>query len=206
MALAGLIRPTVGTVAFQGNPVDRPSRERGVVFQDLALLPWRTVEANIGHGLAIAKVPKAQRRERVASLVQAMGLHGFERHYLHQLSGGMRQRVAIARTWAPDPPAILMDEPFGAVDAQTRLSLQQQLLDFTRGSRKTLVFITHSVEEALFLGTDVAIMTRRPGRIKELIHIDRDGLPPDYREFMHDQTIVDLHEHVLGQVRSEVDQ
>ena len=147
-------------------PVRGPGRERGVVFQELAILPWRTVRRNIGHGLEIAGVPRAERERTVARLIELTGLTGFEDRYPHELSGGMRQRVAVARTWAADPDVILMDEPFAAVDAMTRLTLQEELVRLCAATSKTVFFITHSVDEAVFLGDRVLVMTRRPGRIK----------------------------------------
>ena len=152
-----------------------PGRERGVVFQELAILPWRTVRRNIGHGLEIAGVPRAERERTVARLIELTGLAGFEDRYPHELSGGMRQRVAVARTWAADPDVILMDEPFAAVDAMTRLTLQEELVRLCAATRKTVFFITHSVDEAVFLGDRVLVMTRRPGRIKAMIDVPRGG-------------------------------
>ena len=127
-ALAGFIRPSEGDILCEGRPVRGPGRERGVVFQELAILPWRTVRRNIGHGLEIARAPRAERERTVARLIELTGLTGFEERYPHELSGGMRQRVAVARTWAADPDVILMDEPFAAVDAMTRLTLQEELV------------------------------------------------------------------------------
>lgn len=202
--IAGLTRPTSGVATFQGRPIDGPSPERGVVFQELALLPWRTVRRNIGHGLEIAGVRKPVREQRVAELIQTIGLTGFEDHYPHELSGGMRQRVAVARTWATDPTAILMDEPFGAVDAQTRLSLQQELLSMAAGSRKAILFITHSVEEAVFLGDRVVVMSRRPGVIKEDVRIDRARDQRTLEEFLADPEIHEIQSHIMRAVREEV--
>jgi NitT/TauT family transport system ATP-binding protein len=162
---AGLTKPTHGQALYRGKPIEGPSRERGMVFQELAVLPWRTVEQNIGHGLEIARTPKAAREERVRELIELVGLTGFEKRYPNQLSGGMKQRVAVARTWATDPPVILMDEPFAAVDAITRLTLQEELLRLAQSTHKTVVFITHNVEEAVFLGDYVVAMTVRPGRV-----------------------------------------
>ena len=165
-ALAGFIRPTEGTIECDGKPVRGPGRDRGVVFQELAILPWRTVRRNIGHGLEIVGMPRAEREQRVKRLIDLTGLTGFEDRYPHELSGGMRQRVAVARTWAADPDVILMDEPFAAVDAMTRLTLQEELGRLCASTRKTVFFITHSVDEAVFLADRVLVMTRRPGRIK----------------------------------------
>ncbi len=142
-----------------------------MVFQELAILPWRTVRRNIGHGLEIAGVPRAERERTVARLIELTGLAGFEDRYPHELSGGMRQRVAVARTWAADPDVILMDEPFAAVDAMTRLTLQEELVRLCAATSKTVFFITHSVDEAVFLADRVLVMTRRPGRIKAMIDV-----------------------------------
>ena len=162
-ALAGFIRPTEGTILCDGKLVHGPGRERGVVFQELAILPWRTVRRNIGHGLEIARRAAGRARGKSRAADRADGLHGFEDRYPHELSGGMRQRVAVARTWAADPDVILMDEPFAAVDAMTRLTLQEELVRLCAATRKTVFFITHSVDEAVFLGDRVLVMTRRPG-------------------------------------------
>ena len=160
---------------MKGSLITKPGRDRGVVFQELAILPWRTVSRNIGHGLEIQKVNKAEREQTVAELTELVGLKGFEDHYPHQLSGGMKQRVAVARTWASNPEIILMDEPFAAVDAMTRQTLQEELIRLTVETGKTVFFITHSVEEAVFLGDRVIALAARPGRVKasvlSLIHI-----------------------------------
>jgi NitT/TauT family transport system ATP-binding protein len=203
-ALAGFIRPTEGTIYCDGKPVREPGRERGVVFQELAILPWRTVRRNIGHGLEIARVPKAEREATVARLVDLMGLSGFEDRYPHELSGGMRQRVAVARTWAADPDVILMDEPFAAVDAMTRLTLQEELGRLCAATRKTVFFITHSVDEAVFLGDRVLVMTRRPGTIKAEIALPRQGTGGrDWESFTTDPEMQAVTERVLRLVRAE---
>src|ERR671929_399161 len=172
-AIAGFILPSEGTIHCDGKLVRGPGRERGVVFQELAILPWRTVRRNIAHGLEIARVPRAERVRTVDRLIALMGLAGFENRYPHELSGGMKQRVAVARTWAADPDVILMDEPFAAVDAMTRLTLQEELARLCAATRKTVFFITHSVDEAVFLGDRVLVMTRRPGRIKMQLTVPR---------------------------------
>lgn len=202
-AIAGLIRPTAGTVTSNGVVVKGPGKDRGVVFQDLAILPWRTVKRNVAHGLEIQKMPRAEREERVAYLIELMGLKGFEDHYPHQLSGGMKQRVAVARTWAPAPPAILMDEPFAAVDAQTRITLQEELLRISTISNCSLMFITHNVDEAIFLGDRVVVMSQRPGRIKEIVKVN---VPRAERsvETMSDPAFLEQAETVLRMVREEV--
>jgi NitT/TauT family transport system ATP-binding protein len=203
-AIAGFIRPSEGTVECDGKPVRGPGRERGVVFQELAILPWRTVRRNIGHGLEIMRMPRAQREARVRRLIELTGLTGFEHRYPHELSGGMRQRVAVARTWAADPDVILMDEPFAAVDAMTRLTLQEELARLCAGSRKTVLFITHSVDEAVFLGDRVLVMTRRPGRIKREIKIARqDDGARNWLAFKGRLDMQEIVEQVLLSVREE---
>jgi NitT/TauT family transport system ATP-binding protein len=166
--LAGLIQPTEGD---DGRPVTGPGPDRGVVFQEFAILPWRTVERNIAHGLEIQGVPKAERAAVVRRFVELVGLTGFERKYPHELSGGMKQRVAVARTLAANPQVILMDERFAAVDAQTRLTLQEELNAIARATRKTILFVTHNVEEAVFLGDRCCVLSRRPGRVKALVPV-----------------------------------
>jgi ABC-type nitrate/sulfonate/bicarbonate transport system ATPase subunit len=203
-ALAGFIRPTEGTIECDGKPVTGPGRERGVVFQELAILPWRTVRRNIGHGLEIAGMARAAREQRVRRLIDLTGLSGFEDRYPHELSGGMRQRVAVARTWAADPDVILMDEPFAAVDAMTRLTLQEELTRLTAATRKTVFFITHSVDEAVFLGDRVLVMTRRPGRIKREIAIPRRDVDArNWESFKIDAEMQAIVEQVLLLVREE---
>ncbi|MDB5602593.1 MAG: hypothetical protein JWN71_4637 [Xanthobacteraceae bacterium] len=203
-ALAGFIRPTEGTLTCDGKPIRGPGRERGVVFQELAILPWRTVRRNIGHGLEIARVPRAEREEKVARLIGLMGLAGFEDRYPHELSGGMRQRVAVARTWAADPDVILMDEPFAAVDAMTRLTLQEELGRLCAATQKTVFFITHSVDEAVFLGDRVLVMTRRPGTIKAVIDVPRRAAGGrDWESFTTDPEMQSIAERVLKLVRAE---
>ncbi|MPZ89219.1 MAG: ATP-binding cassette domain-containing protein [Nitriliruptorales bacterium] len=201
--VAGFVQAIEGTVLCRGEPVVGPSRERGLVFQELAILPWRTVRRNIAHGLELVKVPKAEREERVSSLIHQVGLAGFDHHYPHQLSGGMRQRVAVARTWAADPAIILMDEPFGAVDAMTRLTLQEQLNDLCVKSSRTVLFITHSVDEAVFLADRVVVMTRRPGKIKETLTVDVARQRRDWDYFNSDRLLTGLVDQALKLVREE---
>jgi len=202
-AIAGFIRPTEGTITCDGKPVQGPGRERGVVFQELAILPWRTVRRNIGHGLEIAGVSRQERDNTVRRLIELTGLTGFEERYPHELSGGMRQRVAVARTWAADPDVILMDEPFAAVDAMTRLTLQEELARLCAATRKTVFFITHSVDEAVFLGDRVLVMTRRPGRIKAEIAVPGRASGRDWESFTADPAMQGIAERVLKMVREE---
>jgi NitT/TauT family transport system ATP-binding protein len=203
-AIAGFIRPTEGTIQCDGKLVRGPGRERGVVFQELAILPWRTVRRNIGHGLEIIGMPRAEREQRVKRLIDLTGLTGFEHRYPHELSGGMRQRVAVARTWAADPDVILMDEPFAAVDAMTRLTLQEELARLCAATRKSVFFITHSVDEAVFLGDRVLVMTRRPGRIKrEIIVGRREAGTRNWESFKTHPEMQAIVEQVLLLVREE---
>ncbi|WP_250494839.1 ABC transporter ATP-binding protein [Caballeronia sp. GAWG1-1] len=170
--LAGLVPQTAGEITVDGEPVSAARQKLGVVFQGYALFPWRTVRKNVETGLEIRGVKAVQRRSEAERFLRLVGLLDFADHYPHQLSGGMRQRVAIARVLAYGPEILLMDEPFGALDAQTRESLQQELLAIWEQSAKTVVFVTHSIDEAIFLADRVAIMGRAPGRVKEIIDID----------------------------------
>ena len=203
-AIAGFIAPSEGKILCDGKPVTVPGRERGVVFQELAILPWRTVRRNIAHGLEIARVPRAERDRTVARLIGLMNLNGFEDRYPHELSGGMRQRVAVARTWAADPEIILMDEPFAAVDAMTRLTLQEELARLCAATKKTVFFITHSVEEAVFLADRVLVMTKRPGTIKAVLDVPRtDRGGRDWDSFTADPVMRGIAEQVMHLVHAE---
>ena len=202
--VAGLTRPTAGRVLLNGREVSGPGRDRGMVFQEFAILPWRTVDANIGHGLEIQGVPKAERAERVRSFVELVGLTGFEKKYPHELSGGMRQRVAVARTLAADPEVMLMDEPFAAVDAQTRMTLQDELLRIAEATRKTIILVTHSVDEAVFLGDRVVVISRRPGRVKETFDVPVPRTRRSWAEVEQDPGFIACRAEVLASVRAEV--
>ena len=168
---AGLEFPTSGSVTVGGKPVAGPGPDRSVVFQQFALFPWKTVAENIDFGLRAVKIAVEERRERIRRYIELMGLQGYESAFPHQLSGGMQQRVAIARSYVLDPDVLLMDEPFGALDAQTRVVMQEELVKLARLSPRTVLFITHAVEEAVYLADRVVVMTRRPGRIGEIIDV-----------------------------------
>ena len=168
---AGLISPTSGVIRINGRAVTGPGPDRAVVFQDYALFPWMTVSENAEFGLAARGLDPARRRQISSELLRVVGLAEFAEKYPHHLSGGMKQRVSIARALAVDPVLLLMDEPFGALDAQTRYVMQQELLRIWRAYRKTVLFVTHSIEEALYLGDRVLIMTARPGRIKAELRV-----------------------------------
>jgi NitT/TauT family transport system ATP-binding protein len=165
-AIAGFIQPSTGEIVVEGRPVREPGPERGVVFQEYAIFPWMTVARNIAFGLEIKGVAAAETRERVDLLLETLGLREFRDRFPKDLSGGMRQRVAIARLLAIDSPVMLMDEPFGALDALTRRTLQDELLRIWRESGKTILFVTHSIEESLYLANRIVVMTYRPGTIK----------------------------------------
>lgn len=172
--LGGLTRPGGGRILLDGRPVEGPGLDRGLVFQQYALLPWRTALDNVAFGLEAKGLARPLRAARAREYLSLVGLEGFADRYPHELSGGMRQRVAIARSLAFDPEVLLMDEPFAALDAQTRESLQDELRTIWRRTGKTVLFITHGIDEAVYLGQRVAVMTSRPGRIKSVIDIDLD--------------------------------
>jgi len=169
--VAGLIEPTEGTITLDSRRISGPGKDRGMVFQSYTLFPWLTVQHNVEFGLRIAGVSAALRRETAQRFIAQVGLNGFERLYPKQLSGGMMQRVALARALANDPAVLLMDEPFGALDSQTRSLMQELLLDIWQASHKTVLFITHDIDESILLGDRVYVMTARPGRIKEMVEI-----------------------------------
>ena len=202
--IAGLIPPLAGTMLVDGLAVRGPGPDRGVVFQDLAILPWRTVRANIGHGLEIARRPRRERDRIVDQYVDLVGLRGFEGRYPHELSGGMKQRVAVARTLAADPKVILMDEPFAAVDAQTRITLQEELLRISTVTSKTILFVTHSVDEATFLGDRVMVLTRRPGRVKTIVDVPVPRVARSWDALSHDRLYLEVRETVMRLVRGEI--
>jgi NitT/TauT family transport system ATP-binding protein len=170
--IAGFEKPDAGMVTVGGVPVEKPGPDRGVVFQDYSLFPWLNVQQNVEYGLREKGRKPAEAAKRAQHYIGMVGLRGFEKRFPHELSGGMRQRVALVRVLAIDPEIMLMDEPFAAVDAQTRTILQEELQRLWLESRKTVVFVTHSVDEAIFLADRIAIMTARPGVVKEIVPVD----------------------------------
>ena len=170
--VAGLIQPTAGAIYLDGKRVTKPGKDRGMVFQSYTLFPWLTVQDNLEFGLKIGGVAAEERAAVARRFIAEVGLEGFERAYPKQLSGGMMQRVALARALANDPDILLMDEPFGALDSQTRSLMQELLLKIWEHSHKTVLFITHDIDEAILLGDRVHVMTARPGRIKAEVAID----------------------------------
>ena len=171
--LAGFVQADGGTVTINGQPVRGPDSDRGVIFQEYGVFPWLTLAQNIEFGLTLGKnmKPKSERDEIVAHYVKLMHLNGFEKAYPKHLSGGMRQRLAIARAYAVNPKVLLMDEPFGALDAQTRLAMQILLMELLQEERKTVLLITHSVEEAIFLSTRILMISARPSRVMRVIDV-----------------------------------
>src|ERR1043165_1579650 len=177
--LLGLIRPDSGEMTLAGSPISGPGQERAMVFQEFGLLPWRTVRANVELGLELKGIPSSERAQRATELIKLVGLKDFERHYPHELSGGMKQRVGLARALATEPEVLLMDEPFAALDAQTRDLMQSELLQIWERTKKTVLFVTHSIEEAAYLSDRVIVMTARPGRTKDVLQIKLPR-PRDY--------------------------
>jgi len=206
---AGLEFPSDGTVRVSGHEVTRPGPDRAVVFQQFALFPWKSVRDNIGFGLKCKGVPHTARESIVARYIELMGLQGYEQSYPHQLSGGMQQRVAIARSYALDPDVLLMDEPFGALDAQTRVVMQEELVKLARINPRTVLFITHGVEEAVYLADRVVVLTHRPGRIKEIIDVasirrrERWDRLERIEEVMDLESFVHLRTHIWRLLREQ---
>src|SRR5512138_1355574 len=200
--LSGLTTASGGSVRLDGRPVDGPDPRTGYVFQQYALFPWRNALSNIEYGLEVRGLPKERRTEVAKELLSLFGLSGFGDRYPYQLSGGMQQRVAIARALATDPEVLLMDEPFAALDAQTREILQNELLRIWEKIATTVVFVTHSIEEAVFLADRVVVMTARPGRVKEIVDIE---LPRPRDEDVRSSAAFNAHRHrVWEALRDEV--
>ena len=194
--IAGLIAPSRGEVWVRGQRVDGPGPERAFVFQDFALLPWANVLRNVAFGLELRHVARNQREEIARKHIDEVGLKSFELSYPHQLSGGMRQRVGLARALTVDADIILMDEPFSSVDEQTRRKFQEELLDLLRHRRKTVIFVTHSIEEAVYLSDRIVLQTPRPGTISRVVqpNISREGKNPD--EIRRDKNYLDTVDQI----------
>jgi len=193
--IEGLVKPTTGRVLLDGKEIQGPGVDRGIVFQHFALLPWKTVLENVEFGLKIRGVPKEERIRISKELIEIVGLKGFENYYPHELSGGMQQRVGIARAYASNPEVLLMDEPFGHVDAQTRYYMQKEILRIWEKLKKTVIFVTNNIEEAIYLGDRVIVLSKLPAKIKATFDIElprpREYTDPDFlkiREEISEQT------------------
>ena len=200
--IAGFQRPQAGEVRVDGEAVSRPGPDRGVVFQQPTLFPWKLVWQNVDFGLKFRNVPRRQRRQMIDEILRKVGLSEFDRHYPAQLSGGMQQRVGLARVLVNKPRVMLMDEPFSSLDAQTRLMMQELLLQVWTEYRMTVLFVTHDIDEAIYLGSRVALLTRRPGRLKALFDID---LPrPRTIDTLVSQDFMELKRTCMDLLREEM--
>ena len=201
-AIAGFIAPRSGSIQMDGRVVDRPGADRGVVFQEYALLPWKNVLDNVALGLQFKGVPRAQRQQTARQYLELVNLKDVEKKYPHELSGGMRQRVAVARTLAMNPQIMMMDEPFAAIDAQNRMTLQEELIRVRSSFEVTVLFVTHSVEEAVFLADRVAVMTPGPGRIREIVDIPIPRTARNWQTLASDPLFISLRDRILALARS----
>jgi NitT/TauT family transport system ATP-binding protein len=200
--VAGFERATAGEVLLDGQAIAGPGPDRGMVFQQPLLFPWLNILDNITFGPRMAGVPAGKYLPPAREYIQLMGLSGFEQHYPYELSGGMQQRVALARAWIGEPELFLMDEPFGALDAQTRLMMQELLLRVWERARTTVLFVTHDIDEALFLADRIVVMSARPGRIKETLAVDLER-PRDYETIIFDERYITSKRHILHVIRHE---
>jgi NitT/TauT family transport system ATP-binding protein len=198
--IGGFLPIENGAISVDGKPITAPGPDRGIVFQHFALFPWKTVRDNIIYGLERQGMPRAERESRVRTLIEMVGLRGFEDSYPSQLSGGMKQRTAIARTLAFDPSILLMDEPFGALDAQTRHLMQRELLGIWQRTPKTVIFVTHDVQEAVYLADRVAVMSARPGRIKTIVDTKFDK---NDKNIFRARPFIDRVDEIWNLVRDE---
>ena len=203
-AIAGFLRPAAGELTMDGRRITGPGADRGVVFQEYALLPWKTVIDNVALGLKLRGVPRAERHEIARRFLRLTNLADAAEKYPHELSGGMKQRAAVARTLANEPEIMLMDEPFAAIDAQTRMTLQEELVRIWTRSRVTVLFVTHSVDEAVFLADRVAVLTANPGRLKAIVPVDIPRSERSWAALNGDPVYAALRDQVLGLVRADL--
>jgi NitT/TauT family transport system ATP-binding protein len=199
--IAGLLTPTEGEVRIRGKKVTGPGPDRAFVFQDFALMPWATVQRNVEFGLELRHMPKDQRAEKAIKYIAEVGLAGFENSYPHELSGGMRQRVGLARALAVNADILMMDEPFASVDEQTRRKFQEDLLELLAKEKKTVIFVTHSIEEAVYVSDQVVLLSPRPGHVQRIIRteIDRSKSPDEIRR---DKNYLDYVDDIWAVLRT----
>ena len=202
--IAGLLEPSAGEVHVKGKPISGPGPERAFVFQDFALLPWASVIRNVAFGMELTGTPKAEREDIARQYIDKVGLSGFEEKFPHELSGGMRQRVGLARALSVNADVLLMDEPFSAVDEQNRRKFQEDLLQLLSVEKKTVIFVTHSIEEAVYVSDRIVLLSPRPGRIHSIIRpeIDRSASSDDIRR---DKAYLDTIEEIWGNIRKYLD-
>lgn len=205
--IAGLEQATEGEIFENGRQVSEPGSDRGMVFQEFALFPWRTVQKNVEFGLELKGISRNERKEKAERYIDLVNLEGFEDSYPHELSGGMKQRVGIARALANEPDVLLMDEPFGSLDAQTRNIMQRELLRIWERAKITVIFVTHSVDEAVYLADRIVILTARPGTVKRIIPIElrrpRDRASEDFAKIRH-EVLQELEEEVTKTLKREI--
>ena len=200
--IQGLLKMDAGTVVVDGVPVTRPGRNRGFVFQQASLLPWRSARANVEFGMELMKLPKAQRRQRAQDLLDLVGLGHAAEQYPHQLSGGMQQRIGLARALAIDPKILLMDEPFSALDAQTREILQSELLRIHNATGKTTVFVTHDLDEAIYLSDRIVVLAVNPGCVKKILSVPFEQPRPELPELRGDPAFQEIRSEIWSLISS----
>lgn len=200
--VAGFIKATSGSVQVDGTDVRGPGPDRGVVFQDFALFPWMSVESNVAFGLKMRGIPLAERRERAREMVRLVGLEGFEHKYPHELSGGMRQRAGVARVLATEPSVMLMDEPFASIDAQTRRVLQQEVLRIWETQRPTVLFVTHDIEEAIFMSDRIIVLSGRPSEVSADVTVSLSR-PRTWNQVQSDPEFLRLRTELMGMLGVE---